>query len=248
MSTSDLPVSICIPIYPRATILDIVGPWQVFASLPATCAVRQYLVAATCDPVTTQEEITVVPDHDFATCPPFDVLLVPGGFGQLEAMEDPGYMEFLRTRGAQARYVAADCVGALLLACAGLLDGYEATTHWASLPCLRLFPKVKVAEGYPRYCVDGNRVTGGGVSSGIDEALELARILFGDEAAQQAQLLIQYAPDPPFRAGDPSTAPSPVVRKVSATLQPIIDRRMEQIKRLIETGECGSAQRERSGT
>lgn len=233
MITSDLPVSICIPIYPGATILDIVGPWQVFASLPRTCAVTQYLAAATREPVTTQEKITVVPHHDFATCPPFDVLLVPGGFGQVDAMVDAAYMEFLRTRGAQARYVAADCVGALLLAWAGLLDGYRATTHWASLPCLALFPRVTVASGYPRYVRDRNRITGGGVSSGIDEALEIARMLFGDDAAQQAQLLIQYAPAPPFRAGDPCTAPAPVLREVESALHDIVQKRREQIIQLL---------------
>lgn len=230
MSTGTSACAICIPIFPNATLLDIVGPWQVFAAVPGATL---YLAAAGTAPVTTREKMTLLPDHDFAGCPPFDVLMVPGGPGQVEAMEDEAYMDFLRTRGAGARYVASDCTGALLLAWAGLLDGFTATTHWASIPCLKLFPRVRVAEGYPRYVVDGNRVTGGGVSSGIDQALEMGRMIFGDEAAQQAQLRIQYAPDPPLRAGDPSTAPPRVLKQVESDLQPVVQRRMEQIRRLL---------------
>lgn len=231
MSTRDTSCTVCIPIFPDATILDIVGPWQVFSSLPVT----QFLVAASRAPVTTAEKLTVVPDFDFGDCPEFDVLMVPGGRGQIGAMEDPAYMDFLRRRGPGARYVTSDCTGALLLAWAGLLDGCTATTHWASLPCLKLFPNVTVAEGYPRYVVDGNRITGGGVSSGIDQALEIARLVFGKDAAQRAQLLIQYAPHPSFDAGDPTTAPARVVQEARAALQPTIDRRIEQIERLLRT-------------
>lgn len=235
MRTGDTQYTVCIPIFPSATILDIVGPYQVFSAVPG---VTQYLVAASAAPVRTDEGMTIFPDFDFDfdRCPPFDVLMVPGGPGQVGAMEDPAYVEFLRTRGAQARYVTSVCVGALLLARAGLLDGYRATTHWASLPCLALFPKVTVASGYPRYVVDRNRVTGGGVSSGIDEALEIVRILSGEDAAEQAQLLIQYAPDPPFRAGDPCAAPARVLAEMEAKVAPLIQKRREQIIRLLAGG------------
>lgn len=233
MSTHDARCTVCIPIFPNFTILDVVGPWQVFSAIPG---VTQYLAAASTAPVVSKEKMTVVPDHDFACCPEFDVLMVPGGPGQVEAMVDPAYMDFLRTRGPRARWVTSDCVGALLLAWAGLLDGYRATTHWASVSALALFPHVTVASGYPRYVVDRNRVTGGGVSSGIDQALELARMILGDDAAQQAQLLIQYAPAPPFGSGDPCGAPPHVVEEVETTLAPIVRRRREQIIHLLGGG------------
>ncbi len=86
----------------------------------------------------------------------------------------------------------------MLLASAGLLDGYEATTHWAFIPCLKKFPKISVAEGYPRFVVDRNRVTGGGISSGLDEALELVARISSYEIAEQVQLVTQYFPRPPI--------------------------------------------------
>lgn len=224
---------VAIPIFPDATVLDFVGPYQVLADLPNT---RPVLVAASMEPVLTDEGMKVMPDHAFADCPRVDVLLVPGGPGQVQAMEDERLMTFLRTRGPDARWVTSVCTGALLLAWAGLLDGYHATTHWGALPCLALFPKVKVAEGYPRFVVDGNRVTGGGVSSGIDQALELARLLQGGRAAAIDQLLNQYAPHPPLSAGDPSIAPPDVLAAADAILAPLRATRIAQIKRLLGEG------------
>jgi cyclohexyl-isocyanide hydratase len=128
------------------------------------------------------------------------------------------YMDFVRARGPRAQWVTSVCMGGLVLGAAGLLDGYKATTHWAFLSCLALFPKVKLEphdphkknQHYPRWVVDRNRLTGAGVSSCLDEALVLVSLLKGDLAAEQTQLTVQYAPTPPFKDGDPQQA-SPAI-------------------------------------
>jgi transcriptional regulator GlxA family with amidase domain len=107
------------------------------------------------------------------------------------------YVDFLVKQAKNAHFVCSVCEGALLLAAAGLLDGFEATTHWAFVPCLKRFPRIKVVEGHPRFVVDGNRVTGGGISSGLDEAFKLVELIAGYGVAQQVQQVMQYYPDPP---------------------------------------------------
>jgi transcriptional regulator GlxA family with amidase domain len=108
------------------------------------------------------------------------------------------YLDFLKAQAAGADYVSSVCEGAMLLAAAGLLDGYRATTHWAFVPCFARFPAIKVAKGFPRYVVDGNRVTGGGISSGLDEALQLVALIAGADIAKEVQMTTQYFPQPPF--------------------------------------------------
>ena len=118
------------------------------------------------------------------------------------------YLDFLKKMSGNAKFVASVCEGAMLLAAAGLLDGYTVTTHWAFYPCMARFPKVTLASGYPRYCLDRTRLTGGGISSGLDEALTLIQLLSGTEAAQQVQRSTQYYPRPrsPARSRQPRRA------------------------------------------
>lgn len=118
-------------------------------------------------------------------------------------MNDKVYLDFIKQQSEKAVYVTSVCEGALILASAGLLDGYEATTHWAFVPCLKKFCKVKVADGYPRFVVDRNRITGGGISSGLDEALELIARASSYEIARQVQLVTQYFPQPPINGSIP---------------------------------------------
>jgi cyclohexyl-isocyanide hydratase len=125
-------------------------------------------------------------------------------------MLDPRFIGYLQGQAQCAQWVASVCEGALLIAAAGLLDGYRATTHWWFIPCLKLFPKIQVADGYPRYIVDRTRVTGGGISSGIDEGLVMVALMAGETVARKVQLNIQYNPHPPFTDGDPSTAKPPI--------------------------------------
>jgi transcriptional regulator GlxA family with amidase domain len=142
-----------------------------------------------------------------------DVLWVPGGDpGALATiMSDPKrtYLDFLVRIAADARYVCSVCEGALLLAAAGLLDGYKATTHWAFVPCLKQFKKVKVAKGHPRFVLDGNRLTGGGISSGLDEALMLIELLSSVKVAKQVQQVTQYFPKPPVKGRIPAAKECP---------------------------------------
>jgi cyclohexyl-isocyanide hydratase len=121
------------------------------------------------------------------------------------------YLDFLVHCSLTSRYVCSVCEGALLLAAAELLDGYEATTHWAFIPCLRKFPKIKVSNGYLRFVLDRNRLTGGGISSGLDEALKLVKLLVSYESAQNVQRLIQYYPDPPVQSALPAADVCPFV-------------------------------------
>lgn len=128
-------------------------------------------------------------------------------------MDEPDgkMLAFLRQQSHGARYVASVCEGALLLAAAGLLDGYQVTTHWAFIPCLRQhFPKVKVVDGHPRFHLDRNRLTGGGISSGLDEALELVRLLRGEQVAQSVQQTTQYYPEPPISSEIPAAVGCPL--------------------------------------
>lgn len=132
------------------------------------------------------------------------------------------------------RFVTSVCNGALLLATAGLLDNYRATTHWDYQTVLdSLFPNVKLESGYPRFVIDDNRVTGAGISSGLDEAFALAAIWAGDEAAKRIQLQIQYQPQPPFNEGDPSVAEPRVMREASRIFHPGIVATRERFKRFL---------------
>ncbi len=187
-------------LFPGLTQLDLTGPYEVFSRLPGTTL---YLLAASREPVRTEKGMLLVPDLTFREAPPLDVLFVPGGPGIGGAMEDEEFMAFLRERGAQAAYVTSVCTGALLLAAAGLLDGYRATTHWLSLGLLRKFG-VDVAE--ERVVVDRNRITGGGVTAGIDFGLVLAAEWHGEETAKKIQLMMEYDPAPPFGSGSPRNA------------------------------------------
>jgi cyclohexyl-isocyanide hydratase len=200
-------------LFPEMTQLDMTGPYEVFVSLPRTTV---HLVWKTLEPVTTGGGLRMLPSTTFATCPKLDVICVPGGPGQVALMQDSEVLEFLRKQAETSRYVTSVCTGSLLLGAAGLLRGYRATSHWLSLDQLVLLGATPVAE---RIVMDGNRITGGGVTSGIDFALILAAQLFGEDVAREVQLRIEYAPAPPFNSGSPRTADPALVAVVSERLK-----------------------------
>jgi transcriptional regulator GlxA family with amidase domain len=204
-------VLIGIPVYGDVNVLDVTGPYEMLS----WAGLDVQLFAPTPGLVTCRGGLSIQATGAFEQAPAFDVLWVPGGDPDALArlMGDPErvYLDFLIRQSVHARYVASVCEGAMLLAAAGLLDGYEATTHWAFIPCLtERFPKVKVVSGHPRYCLDRNRLTGGGISSGLDEALELIQLLKGTGTAQYVQQSTQYYPRPPVTSEIPAATSCPL--------------------------------------
>lgn len=197
-------------LFANLTQLDLTGPYEVFARLPRT---KVSLIAETLMPVRTERGLTISPDVTFDSAPAIDIICVPGGPGVDAAMEDDVLLRFLQQRAKGARYVTSVCTGALVLGAAGLLNGYRATTHWLSRDMLRLFGAKPVDE---RVVIDRNRITGAGVTAGIDFGLTIAAELFGPKVAQQIQLSLEYSPVPPFDSGSPKTAPAEAMQQIIA--------------------------------
>jgi cyclohexyl-isocyanide hydratase len=206
-------------IFPRLTQLDMTGPYEVLARLPDT---RVDLVARTLEPVVTDRGMKIVPSVTYLTCPALDIVMVPGGPGQQDLMEDEAALSFLRRQAAGAKYVTSVCTGSLVLAAAGLLKGKRATCHWAAIEHLALLGAIPTKE---RVVIDGNVVTGAGVASGIDFALTLAAILEGEAVAREIQLQIEYDPDPPFDSGSPKTAKPETLAALTARLATLNEER-----------------------
>jgi len=194
-------------VYPNMTQLDLTGPFEVFSRFPE---IRIDLVWKDETPVLASG-LAITPTATFDRCPPTDILFVPGGPGQLALMDDGEVLAFLKRQAADALYVTSVCTGSLLLAAAGLLGGYRATCHWLSLSQLEIFGATPVSE---RVVIDRNRITGGGVTAGIDFGLRLAAELFGEGRAKLVQLQMEYDPAPPFPGGSPSTAEPELVAQV----------------------------------
>jgi len=198
--------------FPNVQQLDLTAPYEVFAMIPGATV---HLVAAGLEPIVSATGLVLTPTVRMADCPALDVLCVPGGVGVNALMTDREVLAFVRERAAAARFVTSVCTGALVLGAAGLLRGRRATTHWASLDLLAAFGAIPVAERVVR---DGNLLTGGGVTAGIDFALTLAAELAGPPAAEAIQLGLEYAPAPPFGAGTPAGAGPAVLATVRGRL------------------------------
>jgi len=203
-------------LFPNLTQLDLTGPYEVFTKFPDS---KTHLVWKDREPVTAGGGIQIVPTTTFGECPPLDLICVPGGSGVNALLNDGRVLEFVKRQAKGARYVTSVCTGALVLGAAGLLQGRRATTHWMSREMLSAFGATPVAE---RVVIDGNVITGGGVTAGIDFALVVAAQAFGDDVAKSIQLNIEYDPHPPFDAGAPERAGPALVEKLrsaSATRQ-----------------------------
>ncbi len=198
--------------YPKMTILDLVGPQYMFASLMGA---KVHLVAKTKDPITSDTGVTIIPTATFDETPKdLTILFAPGGTeGTLAAMEDNATRDFMKDRGARAKYVTSVCTGSLILGAAGLLKGYKATSHWAARDSLKLFGAESVDA---RVVKDRNRVTGAGVTAGLDMGLTMLAELRDQTYAEGVQLIAEYAPQPPFNAGTPHSAPLHVRTMIEA--------------------------------
>jgi cyclohexyl-isocyanide hydratase len=214
-------------VHPRMVMQDLVGPMTIFNLLHS----EMHLVWKKREPVMTELGLPVMPSTSFADCPTdLDILFVPGGLdGSLMMMDDQEVLEFLADRGKRARHVTSDCTGALVLGAAGLLRGYRATAHWYVRDILALLGATPVNE---RVVHDRNRITGGGVTAGIDFGLTLASLLRSREDAERIQLVIEYAPAPPFSAGLPETAPRAVYERVVRARSPVILAAREKAARI----------------
>ena len=203
-------------LYPRLTQLDLTGPYEVLVQFQE---LTLHLVWKKIAPVIDSGGLQLTPTRSFANCPKADILFVPGGPGQIALMEDAEVLAFLRRQASGARYVTSVCTGSLVLAAAGLLTSYRATCHWLSLNQLGYFGVVPVGE---RVVIDRDRITGAGVTSGIDFALTMVAQLFGEERAKRAQLAMEYDPKPPFVGGSPAAAAPElveIIRSATASFQ-----------------------------
>ncbi|RYJ04404.1 MAG: DJ-1/PfpI family protein [Acetobacteraceae bacterium] len=197
-------------LFPRLTQLDFTGPFEVMSRLPGA---QVKLLWKEAGPVRADTGLTMMADTTLAEAPQLDILCIPGGPGVAALMEDEAVLDFLRAQAPGARYVTSVCTGALVLGAAGLLRGIRATTHWASHDFLADLGAVPVQGRVVR---DGKVITGGGVTAGIDFALTIAAEVAGPAVAQSIQLQIEYAPQPPFDAGRPETAPAEVLAAAEA--------------------------------
>ena len=214
-------------LFPNLTQLDLTGPYEVFTKFPNSDV---HLLWKTHHPVTAGGGMRLLPTTTFADSPQLDLVCVPGGAGMNALLNDEQTLDFVRRQASGARYVTSVCTGSLVLGAAGLLRGKRATTHWMSLPMLAAFGCEPVAE---RVVVDGNVITGGGVTAGIDFALTVAGEWFGAEVARRIQLGIEYDPHPPYDAGAPERAGAALaatVREAAAARQ---EEREDAVKRAV---------------
>ena len=219
------PLQIGLLLFPRVTQLDFTGPLQVFSSVPGA---QVHLIWKRIEQVPSDSVLTLTPTTTFAGCPQLDVICVPGGFGTDELVNDEETLDFLRRQAEGAKFVTSVCTGSLVLGAAGLLKGYRAATHWSAMDVLALFGATPAKT---RVCIDRNRVTGGGVTAGIDFALTLVSMLVDRSTAEAIQLRLEYNPAPPFNAGSPDTAPAEVVALMKERIAPFQARRIEAARR-----------------
>ena len=192
-------------IFPELTQLDFTGPQQVLARLPQSA---MHIVAKSVAPVPSDSGLSLVPTHTFENCPRLDLICIPGGIaGVVRAMGDQETIEFVQRQSRTAKYVTSVCTGAFILGAAGLLKGRRATTHWAFT---ELLPLVGATHEKRRVVKDGNLITAGGVTSGIDFALHVVADIADEAVAQGIQLSLEYDPHPPFASGHPDRAPDAV--------------------------------------
>lgn len=219
------PLQIGLLVFPKVTQLDLTGPVQVFSSVPGATL---HLIWKRIEPVQSDSVLVLTPTMTFADCPQLDVICVPGGFGTDDLVNDEEVLAFLRKQAERAKFVSSVCTGSLVLGAAGLLRGYRAATHWTAMDNLSAFGAIPTEQ---RVVIDRNRVTGGGVTAGIDFALTLVAKLVDEKTAQAVQLRLEYNPAPPFNAGSPKTAPKEVLALMNERVAPHKARRAEAVAR-----------------
>jgi cyclohexyl-isocyanide hydratase len=212
-------------VYPRMDQSDFTGPFEVLSRIPESTF---HVIGKDRTPVRDMNGLILTPETTFSEVPPLDLLVVPGGFGQEDLMEDETVLSFIQQQARNASYVFSVCTGALLCGAAGLLRGVRATTHWSALHVLVYFGAIPVNS---RVVIDGTHISAAGVTAGLDGALRVASLLRNERVAQQIQLTIEYSPEPPFRCGTPQTAPLAILNAVRLSSQKITESRLATAKR-----------------
>lgn len=218
------PISIAFLLFPGVTQLDLTGPAQVFSRLGNA---KLDLVWKSLDPVMTDAGFAIMPTATFREIAGADILCIPGGIGVTEVMMDEAAMAWVRQVGSQAQWVTSVCTGSLILGAAGLLKGYRATSHWAWHDNLALFGAEPVKA---RTVFDRNRVTGGGVTAGIDFALALTAAIRGEDHARLVQLSLEYDPAPPLDSGSPEKAGEAMVAAFAERMAILAPNRAAEMK------------------
>ncbi len=204
------PVTIGMWVFPGMTNLDFVGAHGILSRPPSA---KVYILGKTLDPIPDDAGNRILADTLYTDAPELDILFVGGGPGTEAMMQDPAVLNFFRERAPRAKYVTSVCTGSLVLGAAGLLRGYKAASHWTTMDIL---PTLGATPVHERVVIDRNRMTGGGVTAGIDFGLTLVDRIWGREMAETIQLANEYDPHPPFNAGSPLTAPARSVQMVRA--------------------------------
>ncbi|QYI99923.1 DJ-1/PfpI family protein [Thalassovita mediterranea] len=218
------PISVAFLVFPNVTQLDLTGPAQVLSRLGNTTV---DLVWKTKDPVPTDAGFALLPTKTCADIESADILCVPGGFGTMDIIQDEETLGWVRKVGADASWITSVCTGSIVLGAAGLLKGYRATSHWASHDQLAFFGAEPVKQ---RVVFDRNRVTGGGVTSGIDFGLALAAKIRGEDHARFIQLSIEYDPQPPFDSGSPDKADAATLERYWGLVNKSAPGRSDKVK------------------
>lgn len=223
---SDASMDVGILIFPNMDQIDFTGPFEVLSRIPGAAI---HVVWKEKKPVRDIKGLILTPELTLGECPPLDILVIPGGPGQQPLMEDEPLLSFVRDRAAQAKFVYSVCTGALICGAAGLLKGVKSTTHWASFELLKYFGAIPTDK---RVVLDGKHLSAAGVTAGIDGALTLASVLCGDRVAQQIQLGIEYAPEPPFNSGTPKVAPPDILESARAATRKLTEERAVTARRI----------------
>lgn len=213
-------------LYEQLTLLDLVGPYEILARLPGA---ETFLVSKTPEAVRTDLGVLISPHFSYEQAKQCDIFVVPGGPGQQALMEDIETLSFIKKQAAGASYIVSVCTGSLVLAAAGLLSGYRATTHWTAMDALSELGAIAVNE---RVVVDRNRVTGAGVSAGIDLALSLVELIESDECARELQLQVEYYPAPSFNCGGALEAPTELVARIRTARAKLTADRIDTARRV----------------
>lgn len=212
-------------IFPGMDQIDFTGPFEVLSRIPDSTI---HVIAKTESPVRDIQGLILTPEMSIAETPELDVLLVPGGYGQQQLMNDEEILALIRNHFDAGRLVFSVCTGALLCGAAGILRGRQATTHWSAW---NLLPYYGAAPVRSRVVVDGNLVTAAGVTAGLDAALVVASLLRGQAVAQEIQLSIEYAPNPVFHSGTPETASAEVLRAFNESYSAVAASREAEARR-----------------